>query len=259
MSQQYVHGSTDAHEVARLEKQAAFVSPLTFPSLNLRPGWRVLDLATGVGAMGWRLKDQFPGIHLCGVDLSATQLGAARKHHPELTVLRGDATRLPFADGTFDAIHCSWLLEHVPSPVAVLREVRRVLKPGAFCQFIEVDNSTLGHAPRSAAVDEVMRLLNGAQVSGGGDPFVGARLHAHFRDAGFERFVLSHPSMLGDEKNPAYFHSFVEEFSEIIEGLDESLGPTRHELITRAVNDLRALPSRGGSIRYTPVIATGWR
>src|SRR4051812_6052615 len=143
----YVHGSTDAREVARLEKQADFTASFTFSTLELKAGQRVLDLATGVGAMGTRLLRTFPGIKLVGVDLSATQLGAARKNHPELPVLRGDATRLPFADATFDRVHCSWLLEHVPTPVEVLKDVRRVLKPGGFCQFIEVDNATFAVTP----------------------------------------------------------------------------------------------------------------
>lgn len=255
----YVHGSTDAREIARLEKQADFCSPLTFPSLGLRSGDRVLDLATGVGAMATRLKTQFPGIHLVGVDLSASQLRACRTNHPDLSVLRGDATRLPFADATFDRVHCSWLLEHVPDPAAVLREVHRVLKPGAFCQFIEVQNSTFGITPTSAAVDEVMGLLNAAQRAAGGDPDIGLRLEGLFGAVGFSRVSFSRPAMVGNARDPKYFGQFVDEFSDILEGLDESLGAERLALIREAVEHLRSLPSRSGEIRYTPVIAFGWR
>ena len=255
----YVHGSTDAREIARLDKQAAFVAPMTFPTLALKPGDRVLDLATGVGAMATRLAQQFPGIHLVGVDLSAPQLRACRVNHPELIVLRGDATRLPFADGTFDRVHCSWLLEHVPSPAAVLREVHRVLKPGAFCQFIEVQNSTFGITPPSAEVDEVMALLEAAQRAAGGDPDIGVRLEALFGAVGFSRVQFSRPPMRGSSAEQRYFAQFVDEFSDILEGLDESLGVERLALIRTAVAHLRSLPARNGEIRYTPVIAFGWR
>lgn len=255
----YVHGSTDAREVARLEKQAGFIAPATFPSLALKPGDRVLDLATGVGAMATRLLKQFPGIHLVGVDLSRTQLAAARQHHPEVTVLRGDGTRLPFADETFDRVHCSWMLEHVPDPVAVLREVRRVLKRDGFCQFVEVDNSSFGMEPRSDAVFEVLRMLNAAQFRGGGDPEIGGRLHRIFGRVGFRRFELHRPLLRGAEENRDFRQQFIDEFSEIFEGLDESLGASWVPRIQQAAADLRALPSVKGALWYTPVIATGWR
>ena len=35
----------------------------------------------------------------------------------------GDSQKLAFADATFDRVHCSWLLEHVPDPVAALRSM----------------------------------------------------------------------------------------------------------------------------------------
>lgn len=44
--------------------------------------------------------------------------------------VQGDAERLPFADGTFDAVICAELLEHVFDPRQVVREIRRVLRPG---------------------------------------------------------------------------------------------------------------------------------
>lgn len=256
----YVHGSTDAREVARLEKQADFAARFTFSTLDLRPGQRVLDLATGVGAMGVRLQRLCPGAHVIGVDLASGQLAAARANHPGLPVLRGDATRLPFADSTFARVHCSWLLEHVPAPAAVLQEVRRVLEPGGFCQFVEVDNSTFAATPPCPAVSELLRRLNEAQLRGGGDPFVGRRLEEIFGGVGFSRLEFARPMMQGDAGDPRFFQAFVDEFAEIFEGLDESLGLEALPLIQAAITELRALPRLpGSSLHYTPVIARAWK
>lgn len=251
----YVHGGTDEREVARLEKQAGFTASFTFATLALRPGHRVLDLATGVGAMAARLTQAFPGIDLVGVDLSQAQLTAARRNHPALPVTRGDGTRLPFADATFDRVHCSWLLEHVPSPAAVLKDVRRVLRPGGFCQFIEVDNATFGTTPACPAVTEVMRRLNEAQARGGGDPFVGQHLEREFAAAGFHRVEVERRPLVGDATDARFFKAFVDEFVEIFEGLDESLSVEALPLIEQAIAELRGLTE----LRYTPVIARGWR
>lgn len=257
----YVHGQTNAKEIARLEKQADFTSSLTFSRLPIRAGHQVLDLATGVGAMGVRLQRSFPRAHVVGLDLSASQLAAAKSNHPTLGLVRGDATRLPFPDGHFDVVHASWLLEHVPSPVAVLREVFRVLKPGGTCHFIEVDNATFDCSPASAEVRAVMTSLNEAQAKGGGDPFVGQKLERHFAEAGFTSIRVERTPLLGSPEAPEFFGRFVVEFAEIFEGLEESLGPTLgHAVLARASAHLRALESRAdGRLRYTPVIAEATR
>ncbi len=253
-----MHGSSDEREVARLEKQARFCSRWIFPSLDVPDGARVLDLATGVAAMAGQLLERWPSARLCGVDLSPAQLAWARRNHPRVPLARADAARLPFADGTFDRVHCSWLLEHVPRPVPILREVRRVLKPGGYCLFVEVDNATLETEPHSAAVHEVMAAMNEAQARAGGDPFVGRRLLELFGEAGFSRVEPVERPLRGHRGEPDFFQGFVDEFAEIFEGLDESL-PQLQAKSARAAADLRALPGQQGELRYRPRLARGFK
>lgn len=256
----YVHGGTDDREIARLEKQGDWTSSLTFHFFDAAPGMRVLDLATGVGAMSVRLQRRFVGASVVGIDLSAQQLAASKKNHPEMPIARADATRLPFADNTFDRIHCSWLLEHVPSPTDVLREVRRVLKPSGYCQFIEVDNATFRTTPRFEEVDRTMHALNAAQVRAGGNPMVGQVLETCFTDAGFERFTLEPLVLHATTKTPDLLGRFIDEFAEILEGLDESLGAEMMPVVTKAAAQLRSLAQRpDGEMYYVPILAKGWK
>lgn len=255
----YVHGGTDAREVARLEKQADFTAARSFAGLDLREGQRVLDLATGVGAMAARLRARFPGIHLVGVDLSASQLAAARKNHPETALVRADGARLPFPDGAFDVVHWSWLLEHLADPRPVLREVRRVLAPGGRCHFIEVDNATFGTTPVFEEVSAVMRALDAAQLRSG-DPYVGQRLHHLLRAAGFRRFVVEPVPLRGHAGDPTLFQACIDEFAEIFDGLDESLPRDFLPTVRTAAAQLRSLSQlAGGELRYTARLATAWR
>lgn len=260
MSANYVHGGTDEREIARLEKQARWTAQFSLPRFDAQPGQRVLDLACGVGAMAEQVARRFPGIELVGLDLSASQLRASRQNHPALPVTRADGGRMPFADATFDRVHCSWMLEHVPSPEAIVREVRRVLRPQGLCHFLEVDNWSFMTRPLLRDVHDLLRRLNAAQVKAGGDPAIGQRLHRIFAGAGFRRFTLEPVVLHGSHADVGFLQSFVDEFAEIFEGLDESLGADAQPLIERATAELRSLMSNpAGSLHYRAWVAHGLR
>jgi len=175
----YIHGDTDHKEIARLEHMAAFTATFIFHDFNLHPGQRVLDLACGTGAMTEQLANYFPGINLCGVDIQRRSLQVAQAEYPIAFYLQADGSHLPFADDTLDCVHCSWLLEHVQSPINVLSEVSRVLKIGGQCQFIEVENSTFRTIPEFPEIVDVMSTLNQIQIENGGDPYLGRRFRHH--------------------------------------------------------------------------------
>lgn len=257
---EYVHGRTDPREVERLDRQAAFVAPWSLEGFDAAPGHRVLDLGCGTGAMAAELARRFPGIDLVGLDRSSSQLAVARVRHPIARYVEGDAAAMPFEDGAFDRVHASWLLEHVEDPVAVLREVRRVLSPGGIVQIVEVDNETFGTDPELPVAVEVLRALDRAQLAAGGDPYVGRKLSAHFAAAGFDDVEVRPAPLLGDAHDPARFRAFAEEFAEIFESADEALGPSMQARIAEAAAAIRALPDRpGASMRYRASIARAVR
>src|SRR5262245_876138 len=94
---------------------------------------RVLDLACGPGIYARRLSHDAPAATIVGMDLSWPMLRyAARKSRASnlanLTLVRGDATNLPFPDSAFDAVNCCGALHLFPDVGRVLREVHRVLR-----------------------------------------------------------------------------------------------------------------------------------
>lgn len=250
----YIHGGTDAREVARLEKQAYWCAPWMLKRFDAAPGMRVLDLATGVGAMAGQLLQRFPGIVLYGADLSPTQLRSARQNHAGVHYLRANGAALPFPDATFERVHWSWFLEHVPPHVAVqvLREVRRVLRPGGYAHFTEVDNSTFRTVPPLPKVLAALDALNAGQQRAGGDPFIAPKLEGYAQEAGFARIDARPSPIVGDETDPTYFQGFIDEFSEIFESVDEALGASLDEAAAE-LRGLSRLP--GSSIHYCGTIA----
>lgn len=92
-----------------------------------RPG-RVLDVGCGEGFTIDFLRDRFPGLRIDGVDLSLPALCMARTINPGLAAACGSALQLPVAAGAYDLVLCNEVLEHVPDPRGVLRELRRVAR-----------------------------------------------------------------------------------------------------------------------------------
>ena len=255
----YIHGETDPVETARLEKQARFLSRWILDGFDVGPGAKLLDLACGVGAMGRRLRARFPDSHLVATDLSIRQLRAAKGFPSDgdgaFPLVNADASRLPFKSAIFDAVHCSWLLEHVPQAalVPILSEVRRTLKPGGVAQFTEVENESLAFWPRLPLVEEIARELWRIQQGIGGDPIVGRKLYGLCTTAGFTSVqVLPNTFHLHAGSPFGYFRGILEEFAEILESARESLPAPLAVRIPEAVHLLLALESTpGASFTYT--------
>jgi len=96
---------------------------------GLHTGERVLDLGAKWGGLASTIDAARLDIEYTGVDLSEANVVAAAA--AGVVIVRADVTRrLPFADASFDCVFCLELLEHVPSAVALLEEVRRVLVDG---------------------------------------------------------------------------------------------------------------------------------
>jgi SAM-dependent methyltransferase len=93
----------------------------------VEPGERVLDLGCGAGRFVAALRDA--GVDAVGVELADAALERARRNVPgaDLRLVRPDGT-LPLGHGEVDVAWCSEVLEHVPDTIALLTEVRRVLK-----------------------------------------------------------------------------------------------------------------------------------
>jgi len=92
---------------------------------------RVLDVATGTGAVAIELARAEPERTVVGIDQSPEMLAVARERVGEQIQLHeGHAESLPFADGEFDALTFTYLLRYVDDVPATLRELARVVRPG---------------------------------------------------------------------------------------------------------------------------------
>jgi demethylmenaquinone methyltransferase/2-methoxy-6-polyprenyl-1,4-benzoquinol methylase len=125
-------------------------------ALDLRRGERLLDLAAGTGTSSVPFHDA--GVLVTPCDFSQGMLRVGKRRRPDLPFVAGDATRLPYADGSFDAVTISFGLRNVVDTDAALREMRRVTRHGGRIVVCEFSQPTW--APfRTVYTNYLMRAL----------------------------------------------------------------------------------------------------
>jgi SAM-dependent methyltransferase len=105
-------------------------------------GIRLLDVATGPGYVAGAAAKR--GAEVTGIDFSETMLEHARAHVTGVEFVYGDATELPFADESFDAVVAAFVLLHMGAPEHAVAEGARVLRPEGRAAFTVWDLAARG-------------------------------------------------------------------------------------------------------------------
>ena len=105
-------------------------------------GDTVLDVASGTAGVALQIAER-TGARVVGLDLTEQMLRQGKRNvggsavSDRIELLAGRAEQLPFADATFDGLTFTYLLRYVSDPQATLRELARVVKPGARVASLE--------------------------------------------------------------------------------------------------------------------------
>ena len=190
----YTHGHHDSvlasHRTRTAQNSAAYLLP------HLAPGQRLLDVGCGPGSITVDLAahvapgevvalDREPAV-LAEVERLAAERGAAN-----LTIATGDVYALDYADGVFDVVHAHQLLQHLSDPVAALREMGRVTRPGGLLAVRDADYAAMTWYPPDPRLDRWLELYHAVARANGAEPDAGRRLLAWAHAAGFSEVTPS--------------------------------------------------------------------
>jgi len=263
----YLHG-TGEREQGRLSRLNDLLNAATLRELALRGGERILDVGAGLGQLA-RAMGRAAGTVVVGVERSpeqiarALELARAAGEEPLLEMRVGDARRLPLREaerGSFDLAHARFLLEHVPEPGAVVKEMVRAVRPGGRVVLADDDHALLRLHPEPPGLRAAWEAYCRCYHRAGHDPYVGRRLPALLEEAGASprrATLVPFGACAGDPDFPV----FVENLAVILEqaaSLAAATGLVLASEVERAAAEVRAFALRPGAVLwYAMPLAVG--
>lgn len=165
------------------DNSAAYLLPA------LRSGMTLLDVGCGAGSITVDLAERVAPGRVVGLDTSAEALLRARDLAAERAVpvefLLGDALAVGLPDDSVDVVHAHQVLQHLADPVAALREMRRVCRPGGLVAARDADYAAMVWWSQEPALQAWRELYCRVSRAAGGEPDAGRRLLSWARAAGF--------------------------------------------------------------------------
>jgi 2-polyprenyl-3-methyl-5-hydroxy-6-metoxy-1,4-benzoquinol methylase len=189
----YTHGHAESvlqsHRWRTAENSAGYLLP------SLRPGLDLLDVGCGPGTITVDLAARVAPGRVVGLDVSANPLteacAAAERAGVEVTFEVGDVYALAPADGSFDVVHAHQVLQHLTDPVAALREMARVCRPGGVIAVRDVDYGAFVTFPADEGLDRWLDLYYRVARRNDGEPDAGRRLLSWAHAAGLRDVVAT--------------------------------------------------------------------
>jgi len=255
----YVHGYTE-RESARLEDQANTLDDLLHHDSVFPAGSRILEAGCGTGAQTKIIAPKNPDSRFISVDISEASLAKAQNLIESLNIknvefIHGDINDPDFEDESFDHIFICFVLEHLPSPGAVLKSLKRVLKKDGSITVIEGDHGSAYYYPESEfaqkAIDSQVKL----QAASGGNALIGRQLYPLITGAGYAGCSVSPRMVYVDSSRPELVEGFTKNtFTAMIEGVRESAVSSNilsEEEFDKGISDLYKTALEDGTFCYT--------
>jgi SAM-dependent methyltransferase len=189
----YTHGHAESVLQSHRWRTAENSAPHLLPSL--RPGLDLLDVGCGPGTITVDLARRVAPGRVVGIDVAEAPLAEARElaasEQVEVTFAVGDAYRLEADDDSFDVVHAHQVLHHLSDPVAALREMARVCRPGGVIALREVDYAATAWFPLDEGLDRWLSLFSHVDRRNGGEPDAGRRLLTWAHAAGLREVTAT--------------------------------------------------------------------
>ncbi len=194
MSPAYSHGHDESvlrsHRTRTAANSAAYLIP------HLSAGQVLLDVGSGPGSITADLARLVAPGRVLALETSEQVLGHTRAGVEAAGVsgveyLVGDIQALDLPDDSVDVVHAHQVLQHLADPVAALREMVRVCRPGGIVAVRDADYGAFTWFPADPRLDRWLALYCAIARANGGEPDAGRRLLGWAHAAGCQRVTAT--------------------------------------------------------------------
>ena len=249
----------------RLELLARIRRPDTaelFRTTGIRPGMRCLDLGCGGGEVTFDLaRLVWPTGSVVGIDMDESMLALARLAIPAQGVsnvefVAADVTEWDDPDA-YDVVYSRFLLQHLSSPVDMLRRMWRAVRAEGVIAVEDADFDGLFCDPGDSGFGFYQTMYPRVCALNGGDPTIGRKLFRYFGEAGIgepELRLVQSFGTSGDSDTKALAVSTLEGSADAI----AAAGLATADEVAAAIADMTAFASTTGTLVSDPRTFQVW-
>ena len=223
-------------ERLRIQAEAMrFDAAIMLDRVGVSEGWRCLDLGCGASGITDLLSDRAGASgSVVGLDSDRTLLKAARawaetKGMANTEFVEGNAYATKLPDESFDFVHIRFLLGTAGQPVRLLREARRLTRPGGVLAIGEPDAGMLNCYPLHPAWNRLKKLLIDGFSAAGADLTLGSRAYSLMLAQGLDD-VVYRPFIVG-----------VRNFDPMVDYLPQTIESIRNTLLKQGLTNSKEL------------------
>ena len=208
-------------EFKRLITQATIGEDIEFgvlENLGLRDGAKVLDLGSGPGVTSLLMAKRFPSAKIIGVEpddtlrKKADTLISSQTLTDSCHFINGSGDSIPLENDEVDFSYARLLFQHLPNPIEVLSEMKRVTRRGGMVVVLDVDDDSNIIHPAPQGLSMLEKSIADAQASAGGDRYIGRKLHGYMHEVGLEDIAVEHIPITANALGREVFFSIVYSF-----------------------------------------------
>ena len=205
----YLHGYTEKEQM-RLISQNETLAKYIYDRIHLENHKHILEIGCGVGAQMNYMLSQYPELRITGIEKEPSQISKATQileryasnaaHRYQL--IQGDAKNLAdYSTSDIDGVILIWVLEHIPDPLRVLKEIAMKVPVGCKVYATEVFHASFKVYPSIPELEEFWSDMIEFQLQAGGDANIGMQLGSLMDQAGLKVSMCAPYPMFFDSRD----------------------------------------------------------
>jgi SAM-dependent methyltransferase len=257
---EYLLGANEA-ELHRLRFQHRVWGPVTngfFDRLDVGEGWKCLDVGAGPGFVSLDLRErvgqrgEVTALDPSRYFLEALAGEVARRGWTNVRLVPATVEGANLPAGYYDLVYARWVISFVPDPQTFIDRIVTALRPGGVIAVQDYYYEGLSLHPRGGPWDRMADIVRAFYRSGGGDPYISARLPPLFNQLGLELIDFLPHTLAGGPTSDVF--EWAQQFFDTHTPLMVERGIITRQECNALLDDWQAHRNNPDALLFSPIV-----